>query len=70
MCPYCGKEMILGYIHGDRYKLKWVSSEDPIVKYTPWFAKGIPLTDFTTSSRIDTYYCKDDEIFIIKNPGL
>ena len=26
-CPYCNKEMINGYIYGDRYKLKWLPKE-------------------------------------------
>ena len=30
-CPYCGQEMINGYIYGDRSKLKWLPAEKNLI---------------------------------------
>lgn len=41
-CPYCGEEMIKGYIYGDRYKLKWMP-EDKKLLLGIWAMDGIKL---------------------------
>lgn len=65
ICPYCGKEMTLGYIYGDRSRIKWISKEDDQGIVLTWFSKGIILTDFV-ENKLEVHYCKDDEVFIIK----
>ena len=65
ICPYCGKEMTLGYIYGDRSRIKWISKEDDRGIVLTWFSKGIILTDFV-ENKLEVHYCKDDEVFIIK----
>ena len=65
ICPYCGKEMTLGYIYGDRSRIKWISKEDDLGIVLTWFSKGIILTDFV-ENKLEVHYCKDDEVFIIK----
>lgn len=46
ICPYCGKEMTLGYIYGERSRIKWISKEDDQGIVLTWLSKGIILTDF------------------------
>lgn len=65
ICPYCGKEMTLGYIYGDRSRIKWISKEDDQGIVLTWFSKGIILTDFV-ENKLEVHYCKYDEVFIIK----
>ena len=65
ICPYCGKEMTLGYIYGDRSRIKWISKEDDQGIVLTLFSKGIILTDFV-ENKLEVHYCKDDEVFIIK----
>lgn len=64
ICPYCGHEMNLGFIHGDRYPLKWIPEEKDKGVLLQWFSKGIKLTDALTSS-IKSFYCEDCKKLII-----
>lgn len=65
MCPYCGKEMNLGYIHQDRYALKWIPEEKNKGALLQWFSKGIKLTDVTTGVSVESFYCKECQKIII-----
>lgn len=65
ICPYCGKEMTLGYIYGDRYRIKWISKENDHGSILTCLSKGIILTDFV-ENKLEVYHCEDDEVFIIK----
>lgn len=65
MCPYCGKEMHLGFINQDRYALKWVPEEKDKGPVLQWFSKGIKLTDLATNGSIQSFYCKDCEKIVI-----
>ncbi|MBC8590952.1 PF20097 family protein [Wansuia hejianensis] len=64
VCPYCGKEMEKGIIHGDRYKLKWISDKKDKGPLLQMFTKGIDLDK--DGSGIEAYYCEIDEIVLIK----
>ena len=65
-CPYCGKEMNLGYIDQDRFPLKWVPEEysTSVINSLP-FVKGIKLTSLLTNSTVRTYYCKSCRKLVI-----
>ena len=59
ICPYCGKEMTLGYIYGDRSRIKWIRIQPKFYLYKTckdrtrikWISKeddqGIVLTWFS-----------------------
>lgn len=64
-CPYCNKDMKKGIIYGDRYKLKWIPEEKDKGLFLQAFIKGVDLEK--NRSGITTYYCDEDEIFLIKN---
>lgn len=64
-CPYCDKEMYLGFINQDRYALKWVPEEKDKGSVLQWFSKGIKLTDLTTNGSVKSFYCKNCEKIII-----
>ena len=57
-CPYCGKEMRLGFIHGDRYSLKWVSAEEDKGPLFQWFSKGIKLSDAFKDNNVESFFVK------------
>ncbi len=65
LCPYCGKEMHLGYIPQDRYGIKWIPEEKYEGPIFQWFAKGIKLTGLGLSSEIESFYCEDCQKIII-----
>lgn len=69
ICPYCGKEMHLGFIHQDRYAIKWIPEENDKWALLSWLSKGIKLTDLTTNSSVEAFYCKDCEKIIIDTKG-
>ncbi len=58
-CPYCNKEMKLGFIYGDRYSLKWVSEEDDKGPVFQWFSKGIKLSDVSKNNSIESFCCEN-----------
>ena len=70
-CPYCGKEMDLGYINQDRFALKWVPEEKykgPLL--TSFFTKGIVLTGYKVADNLESLsvealYCKECQKIII-----
>ena len=60
ICPYCGAEMDLGHIHGDRYNLKFIPDETDKGPILQWFSKGIKL-----GYSVESYYCKECRKIII-----
>ncbi|OHW61672.1 hypothetical protein EUAN_19920 [Andreesenia angusta] len=68
-CPYCGKEMHLGFIHQDRRALKWIPEEKDKGPFLQMFSKGIKLTDSLTTSSVEAFYCKDCEKIVIDLEG-
>ncbi len=65
ICPYCNKEMELGFIHGDRYALKWVPENKNKGPMLQWFSKGIKLTQPLINPSIESYYCDECKKIII-----
>ncbi|WP_408626396.1 PF20097 family protein [Alkaliphilus metalliredigens] len=37
--PYCQKELIEGYIYGDRYSLKWLPADKFVFRSGNWLKK-------------------------------
>ncbi len=64
-CPYCGEEMKRGYIHGDRYSLKWVPEENDKGQLLQWFSKGIKLTNGFLNNSVESFYCENCKKIII-----
>lgn len=60
ICPYCGAKMKLGFIHGDRYSLKWIPEERDKGILLQWFAEGIKL-----GYSIEAFYCEECKKIII-----
>lgn len=56
-CPYCNEKMKSGFIHGDRYTLKWIPEENNKGAVLQWFSKGIKLTNPLTNPSIESFYC-------------
>lgn len=69
ICPYCGKEMHLGFINQDRFSLKWIPEEKDSGFLFQFFKKGIKLTDTYTKGSVEAYYCGDCEKIIIDTIG-
>ena len=40
-CPFCGEEAIKGKLFGGRYSLKWITSDNFFIKYTPFVGEKI-----------------------------
>lgn len=70
ICPYCNKEMEPGYIHGDRYTLKWIPKEKDKGALLQWFSKGIKLTKPLTNSSIESFYCDKCNKIIIDTKNI
>ena len=49
-CPFCGEEMVRGYIYGDRYALKWLPEEKDLVLGL-WAVGGIKLGEDSPAGR-------------------
>lgn len=69
ICPYCGKEMELGYIPQGRFSLKWIPEEKNKGPLLTWFPKGIKLTDLYSNGTVESFYCNDCEKIIIDTEG-
>lgn len=69
-CPYCNKQMELGYIHGDRYALKWIPKDKDKGTLLQWFSKGIKLTKPLTNSSIESFYCNNCDKIIIDTENI
>lgn len=65
ICPYCNRGMKKGIIYRDRYKLKWIPEEKDKGVFFQAFTKGIDLEK--NGNGITTYYCDEDEIFLIRS---
>lgn len=65
ICPYCGHKMNLGFIHGDRYSLKWIPEEENKLCLFQCFLKGIKLTDVLGNNSIKSFHCEDCKKIII-----
>lgn len=65
ICPYCEKEIKLGFINGDRYTLKWVAEENDNGAVLQWFSKGVKLTEPLTNPSIESFYCESCNKIII-----
>ena len=68
-CPYCGREMKLGFIQGDRYPLKWVSAEEDKGPLFQWFSKGIKLSDAFKDNNVESFFCENCKKIIIDVEG-
>lgn len=65
-CPYCGKEMVKGYIYGDRYRLKWLP-EDKKLLMGIWANGGVSLgtAGILGRPKVETYMCESCKKLII-----
>lgn len=63
-CPYCEKIMQKGFIHSDRYALKWVPEETDKGNSGPAFVRGVKLTNFEWDY-IRAYYCDNCQKMIL-----
>jgi hypothetical protein len=68
-CPYCGESMKLGFIHGDRFVLKWVSEEKDKGPLLQWFSKGIKLADSLANNSVEAFCCENCKKIIIDVEG-
>lgn len=64
-CPYCGKKMNPGFIHQDRYAIKWIPEENDKGAIMQLFSKGIKLTSAFENPSIESLYCSECEKIII-----
>jgi hypothetical protein len=65
-CPYCKKEMIKGYIYGERYSLKWLPADKKL--YAGIYAIGaisLKSDSFWARQRAKAYRCSDCNKLII-----
>lgn len=63
-CPYCGEKMKRGFIHGDRYSLKWIPEEKDKGALLQWFSKGIKLEDSYGDS-VESFCCESCKKIVI-----
>lgn len=63
-CPFCHQIMEKGFIHGDRYAIRWIEESKDKGFFRRMFQKGIQLTDPWASNKLETYYCKNCEKMI------
>lgn len=66
-CPYCKKEMTLGYVEQTdlRFPLRWVPAKNAGPTWNPFTPKGeIKLTSLKGSGNFRLYYCADCRKFV------
>ncbi len=71
-CPYCGKEMVSGWIPGDKYRLKFRSDntlaleQDNSIRYN-LFGGYIPITKGGVITKdFNCFYCLNCKIILGK----
>ncbi len=57
-CPSCEGNMVLGFIYGDRYALKWVPEKEDKGAILQWFSKGIKLSSPFSNNKVESYLCE------------
>jgi hypothetical protein len=66
-CPYCGAEMEEGTIYGDRYPLKWLPKDHPLM-FGIWVVDGLKLGPsglFFGRHRVDASLCQSCRKMVI-----
>ncbi|WP_035294611.1 PF20097 family protein [Clostridium sp. KNHs214] len=64
-CPYCNQKMEEGFIHGDRFALKWIEKSRDNGSILSMFQKGVKLTDPWMHNELEVYYCRNCKKMII-----
>lgn len=63
-CPYCGEEMVRGYLEsGLRHPLVWNSTKP--TKGFPFNGNDIPLCGIFKGHQVDMYHCEGCRKFLL-----
>jgi hypothetical protein len=64
-CPYCQKELVEGYIYGDRYSLKWLPADKKLFLGFARGAEVLPHVENSFRLKVRAYKCYECRKMII-----
>lgn len=65
-CPYCKKELIEGYIYGDRYSLKWLPADKKLFLGIAIGSEELPHVESSFRPKVRAFKCYECKKMIIE----
>ncbi len=64
-CPYCQRELVEGYIYGDRYLLKWLPANKKLFLGLACGSEKLPNVENSFRPKVRAYRCYECKKMII-----